>query len=130
MSQGDAFFGRLVARVLFDGTEARDALDSLSGDGGAVAFEDIHELAAHVHHAGLFAGEPLAEQPVEAGEAICMHNALVALEVRGGMGALAIHAELIPGTGWGLAAPWPFIADIAPHARGLRNDAGSARSGQ
>jgi len=40
MSQGDAFVGRLVARVLFDGIEARDALDSLSGDGGPVAFED------------------------------------------------------------------------------------------
>ncbi len=35
------------------------------------------------------------------------------------MFALAIHAELIPGAGRGLAAPWPFVADIAPHPRRL-----------
>src|SRR6056297_3697002 len=119
MAQGDAFFGRLVARGLLHGIEARDALDSLSGDGGPVAFEGIDELAAHVHHAGLLAGQARAKQTVEAGKPVGMHDALVALEMGRGMGALAIHAELIPGTGWGLAAPWPFIAEIAPHARGL-----------
>jgi len=64
-------------------------------------------------------GRALAEQAVEAGEPVGMHDARVSLEVGGRMGALAIHAELIPGAGRGLAAPRPFIADIAPHPRGL-----------
>ena len=72
-----------------------------------------------MHHAGLLAGQPFAEQPVEAGEPVGMHGAAVTREMRGGMFALAIHAELVPGKGWSLSAPGPFIADIAPHPRGL-----------
>ena len=63
--------------------------------------------------------QPLAEQPVEAGKSVGMHDARVAPEVGGRMGTLAIHAELVPSTGRGLTAPRPFVADIAPHPRGL-----------
>jgi hypothetical protein len=60
-----------------------------------MAFEDIHELAADMHHAGLLAGQPIAEQPVEAGEPVGMDSALVVSKMRGGMLSLSIHAELI-----------------------------------
>ncbi len=72
-----------------------------------------------MHHAGLLAGQAVSEQPVEAGEPVGMDGSLVACEMRSGMFALAIHTELIPGTGRSLAAPRPFIADIAPHPRRL-----------
>ena len=48
-----------------------------------------------------------------------MHDAFVVREMRGGMFAPAIHAELVPWTGQCLAVPRPFIAGIAPHPRGL-----------
>lgn len=119
LSQGDAFVRRSVPRLLFDGIEPADAFDGFPGDGGAGALEDIQEIAADMHHASLLAGQTLAEQPDEAGEPVGMHDALVAREMRGGMFALAIHAELVPGTGRSLSTPRPFIADIAPHPRGL-----------
>ena len=69
-------------------------------------------------HAGLFAREVGAEECVEAFVPICVDHALIPGQVIGGVFALAVGAELIPGAGWSLAAPGPLIADIAPEARG------------
>lgn len=82
-------------------------------------FEDINELAAHVDHASLFCGLLWTEQTVEAGKPVRMHDSFVACQMRGWVGALAIHAELVPRARWSLPTPRPFIAHIAPHAGGL-----------
>ncbi len=67
-----------------------------------------------MHHASLFTGFIFAEQTVEPGIAVGMHGAGVTGKVVDGMLTLAIHAELIPRTRWGIATPSAFIAHITP----------------
>jgi len=70
LTQGDAFIWAFVARLLLDGIEPGDPFDDAPGDDRPIALEDIHELAADMDHAGLLRGEPIAEQAIEAGEAV------------------------------------------------------------
>src|SRR5215203_3674863 len=46
-----------------------------------------------------------------------MHPALIALQVAGGMLALAIDAEPITGGRWTRAEPGPLVADVGPDPR-------------
>jgi len=81
LSQGDAFFSGLVARLFFHGIEGSNPLDCFLRDGRAFALIDIDKLAAHMDHAGLLAGTICPEQPIEPGEAIGMHHTFIPLEV-------------------------------------------------
>ena len=65
-------------------------------------------------HAGLLTGFAFAEQSVEPGEAIGMDRAGIACKMVGGVLALSINAELIPGAWWRCPAPRAFVPDITP----------------
>lgn len=69
------------------------------GNGGVSALDLSDEFAAHMDHACLFVSLALAEQAVEPGEAIGMDRAGIACKMVGGVLALSINAELIPGAG-------------------------------
>ena len=55
--------------------------------------------------AGLFVGLALLKEAIEAGKAIGMHGPGIVREMIDRVCTLAVCTELIPGTGWGLAAP-------------------------
>ena len=52
-----------------------DLFDGLRGNGGTGGLGFFVELAAHMHHAGLFVGFVLSEQSIEARKPVGMYGA-------------------------------------------------------
>src|SRR5690606_13182954 len=93
--------------------------DGLFGDRGALRAVDIDELAPDMGHAGDLADGAGAIKVFEPGIAVGMHPAAEAGEMVLRMLSLAVAGEPIPGGGWGLPAPGPFIAGVCPEPCGL-----------
>lgn len=119
LPQGGLILWGFPPRLLLNSVEFRDLLDGLLSNGRPSALDLVDELAAHLDHAGLFAGHALAEQTIEHDEAIGMNGASVAREMTRRVLTLSIHAELVPSAGWSLPAPGALIAHVAPEPGGL-----------
>jgi len=79
----------------------------------------VKKLAAHMDDVSLFASLSLTKQPIEPGVAVGMNGASIAREMIDRVLALAVHAELVPGTGRSRPTPGALIAHVAPESGGF-----------
>ena len=103
-----------------DRIKARDPPDRRLGNGRALRLVYVDELAPDMRHAGDFGDLARTEQRLEAGIAIGMQEAAIALQMGGGVDALPVRREPVEGGRRCVARPRPLVPHIGPQPRRLR----------